>query len=710
MSGTPLFISLFNNLAVFVVVVAAYGPLCRWLEARRRGYRDLGIGVLFGLGAIAGMFAASPIADGAHVDLHNAFVILSGVQAGPIGAVVAAIFTAVYRVHLGGAGLPAGLAALSISALAGILIWRFRLFRRGVRWELLASAISALSILPTFLLIGTLDLGTELLQRLAVPYWVAMFITLFVVGHLLHRQDRMATIVAEQDRDRQRMFDFAQSASDWFWETDADLCITYLSAGFENGTGLAAADTLGRSIWSVEGHMEPDALERHKQTFANRQPFRNVEYERHTPAGEILYFKASGIPLFDGKTFLGYRGTGSNITARKLVEVELKRQQAIFRQTIDASPVLIHVRGHDGRIIYANAFAARRWGVNADDLTGKHLRDVVPIEYRNESGTAQRDAIVTRTKRPIQFFPETLTFIDGPCEMLISKIPVLDADGEIDFIVTVAVDNSEQERIKEDLRAAVAHAEQANRAKSRFLATMSHELRTPLNAIIGFSDVMRGEHFGPLGSQRYIAYADDIHESGTFLLELVSDLLNLSAIEAGKNVLNLRPISIDKVVSSAIEKLGLTASTKGLELNVELASDLEQVSADERAVFQIVLNLVSNALKFTNTGGITVAVHQTRGPSEDGDSVRLTVTDTGIGIPADLMPTISAPFVQVHKDAMVSNEGTGLGLSIVSSLVKAHGGTLTIESTPGEGTTVTVTFPNRPPAEQEEGTERRAVN
>ena len=127
-------------------------------------------------------------------------------------------------------------------------------------------------------------------------------------------------------------------------------------------------------------------------------------------------------------------------------------------------------------------------------------------------------------------------------------------------------------------------------------------------------------------------------------------------------------------------------------------------------MFQIVLNLVSNELKFTNTGGITVAVHQTRGPSEDGDSVRLTVTDTGIGIPADLMPTISAPFVQVHKDAMVSNEGTGLGLSIVSSLVKAHGGTLTIESTPGEGTTVTVTFPNRPPAEQEEGTERRAVN
>lgn len=389
------------------------------------------------------MFAAIQIADGAHVDLRNAFVILSGVQAGPVGAVVAAISTGLYRIHMGGAGTVAGLAALTVSALAGIVIWRFQLFQRGLNWALPASALSAVSILPTFLLIGSLDLGTELFARMALPYGTAILITLLVVGHLLHRQDRIATIIAEQDRDRQRMFDFAQSASDWFWETDADLRITYLSAGFENGTGLAAADTLGRSIWSVEGHMEPEALERHKQTFANRQPFRNVEYERHTPAGDILYFRANGIPLFDGKTFLGYRGTGSNITARKRIEVELKRQQLIFRQTIDAAPVLIHVRSRDGRILYANAFAARCWGVDADDLSGKFLKDVVPLEYRNESGTAQRDAIVTRTKRPIQFFPETLTFVDGECEMLISKIPVLDPDGEIDFIVTVAVDNSE---------------------------------------------------------------------------------------------------------------------------------------------------------------------------------------------------------------------------------------------------------------------------
>ena len=174
--------------------------------------------------------------------------------------------------------------------------------------------------------------------------------------------------------------------------------------------------------------------------------------------------------------------------------------------------------------------------------------------------------------------------------------------------------------------------------------------------------------------------------------------------------MNLRPISIDQIVNSALEKLELTAATKGLELNVEISSELVQVYADERAVFQIVLNLVSNALKFTDSGSITVAVHPTQGSGEDLDSVRLTVTDTGIGIPSDLMPTIAAPFVQVQKDAMVANEGSGLGLSIVSSLVKAHAGNMAIESTPGEGTTVTVTFPNRPPAEQEKVTERRAFN
>ena len=202
MSGTPLFISLFNNLAVFVVVVAAYGQLGRWLEARHPGYRDLGIGLLFGLGAVIGMFAAIPIADGAHVDLRNAFVIFSGVQAGPIGAIVAAVLTGVYRIYLGGAGMVAGLAALGVSAVAGIVIWRFRLFDRGLHWALPVSALSALCILPTFLLIGTPELGAELLRRLWAPYGGAMVITLFVVGHLLQRQDRMAAVLAEQDRDR----------------------------------------------------------------------------------------------------------------------------------------------------------------------------------------------------------------------------------------------------------------------------------------------------------------------------------------------------------------------------------------------------------------------------------------------------------------------------------------------------------------------------
>lgn len=709
MSGSLLFFSLLNNLAIFVIIVATYSPVDRWLKSNCGRFRNLGIGTLFSLGAVLGMFAAIQIADGAHVDLRNAFVILSGVQAGPVGAVVAAISTGLYRIHMGGAGTVAGLAALTVSALAGIVIWRFQLFQRGLNWALPASALSAVSILPTFLLIGPLDLGTELFTRMALPYGTAVLITLLVVGHLLHRQDRIATILAEQETDRQRMVDFAQSASDWFWETDADLCVTYLSEGYEKGTGLSAAETLGKNIWRVEGYMEPKILEQHKQAFANRQPFRNVEYERHTPAGDILYFKVNGIPLFDGNTFIGYRGTGSNITARKRTEVELKRQQLIFRKTIDAAPIHITVKDSNGRYIYGNAAAARRWGIEAEEIGGKRVDDLINLPRQNFDGMKQRDALVMRSKRPIQFFPETITFADGESKMLISKIPVLDAEGEIDFIVTVAVDNSEQEQIKQDLRAAVARAEEANRAKSRFLATMSHELRTPLNAIIGFSDVLRGEHFGPLGSERYVRYADDIHDSGTYLLGLVSDLLNLSAIEAGKNILNMRPISISETVNGALEKLNLTAMSKGLTLSVEISNDLEEIVADERAIFQIVLNLVSNALKFTTSGGITVSVNPIQSTEAGLDAICLAVSDTGIGIPPELMPRIAAPFVQVPKDAMVANEGSGLGLSIVSSLVKAHDGVMTIDSTPGKGTTVNVIFPNRPPTEQVETGDRQAL-
>jgi signal transduction histidine kinase len=231
-------------------------------------------------------------------------------------------------------------------------------------------------------------------------------------------------------------------------------------------------------------------------------------------------------------------------------------------------------------------------------------------------------------------------------------------------------------------------AELANKSKSEFLANMSHELRTPLNAIIGFSSVMREELFGKLGSDRYKDYAGDIHDSGTHLLAIINDLLDVSAIEAHKMELRIAACDLREVTESAMRLVAPRAQTAGLQL-ISDVGDLPPVHADERRLKQVLLNLLSNAIKFTRTGG---SVRIDARVSTSGDTV-LRVIDTGIGMDADGIAKALERFGQVDGGLDRKHEGTGLGLPLARGLVELHGGALSIESAPNEGTTVTITLP-----------------
>ena len=230
-------------------------------------------------------------------------------------------------------------------------------------------------------------------------------------------------------------------------------------------------------------------------------------------------------------------------------------------------------------------------------------------------------------------------------------------------------------------------AETANRSKSEFLANMSHELRTPLNAIIGFSEIMGSGLFGELGSPKYKEYATDIHASGTHLLELINDILDMSKIEAGRMTLETQPLEISEVVEESLRLVSGRAEMASVTVENELP-ELPVVNADKRAVKQVLLNLLSNAVKFTPAGG---TIHL-KGGKKDG-FVTIAVEDTGIGIPASALPKIGRPFEQVESQHSKKHKGTGLGLALSRSLVELHGGDLTIESTEGVGTTVSFTLP-----------------
>jgi two-component system cell cycle sensor histidine kinase PleC len=236
-------------------------------------------------------------------------------------------------------------------------------------------------------------------------------------------------------------------------------------------------------------------------------------------------------------------------------------------------------------------------------------------------------------------------------------------------------------------------AESANRSKSEFLANMSHELRTPLNAIIGFSEVMEQEFFGPLGTPKYIDYARDIHRSGQYLLDVISDILDMSKIEAGRMQLELQVCGLASVIDDALRIVAARAQQGGVTIETAVAPGLE-LTVDRRALKQVLINLLANAVKFTpDRGRVTIAAQHDRGRAV------IVIADTGIGIPPADLGKLGRAFEQVENQFTKTKSGSGLGLAISKSLVEMHGGTLDIASEIGKGTTVTISLPMRPSAD-----------
>jgi two-component system cell cycle sensor histidine kinase PleC len=272
---------------------------------------------------------------------------------------------------------------------------------------------------------------------------------------------------------------------------------------------------------------------------------------------------------------------------------------------------------------------------------------------------------------------------EGRCE--------LDEDGDAIALYGVMQDITEQTEHEMELREAKDSAEQAYAAKSRFLANMSHELRTPLNAIIGFSDMIQRQMLGPLGSEKYVDYATSIKDSGEHLLDLITDILDMSKIEAGKYELDLENIQLGNVVNTAVRMIESRAQEGVLTLDNQIQGDDPVIKADRRAIMQILLNVLSNAVKFTEPGGtITVSCE------EFDNHVTVRIQDTGIGIPANKLNAVMRPFEQVSTAFTRNHEGSGLGLAITKELAELHGGMLHLESSVGQGTTASLRLPKNP--------------
>jgi len=380
-------------------------------------------------------------------------------------------------------------------------------------------------------------------------------------GRVERRTQELKLSYRQLSQSEKRFRDFAEVSSDWFWEMDRQLRFSYFSDRFTDITGVPQSRLLGKtreesgnpgvSLVDWNGHLS--VLHAH-------QAFHGFIHPRTKPDGTQVWLSISGKPVFANGRFIGYRGTGRDITRR----------------------------------------------VNAEAIRDQALQS----------------------------------------------------------------------------------AKDASEAKSEFLATMSHEFRTPLNAILGFSELIRDQVLGSQHGAKYSEYAADIHDSGTHLLSLINDILDVSKIEAGK--LQLRPewCDVQSVVENCLQNFEHIVQAKDISLEIDIAASLPSIWADRRAMYQALTNLVSNAVKFTPNGGkVRVCA------DAETTCMRICVHDSGIGIEADDLERLGKPFTQLDKSSPASQSGTGLGLTITKALVRAHNGRFNVESCPGEGTSVTIELP-----------------
>jgi PAS domain S-box-containing protein len=502
-------------------------------------------------------------------------------------------------------------------------------------------------------------------------------------------------VSSDADRFFRRLFEVAGEA---VFVADAE-------TGLVVNCNQQAAELVNRPIEAIVGtpqaSLHPDDERDHYwELFCHRahQPGRQTS--------EVLVLRADGsaVPVEITSSTMGWNGRllvvgiFKEITSRRRTEAALlafaNRMHAILSSMFDA----VITADEQGVIETFNDAAERLFGWRAYEVIGRSVNLLMPSPVRD-----QHDAFMSKYRRgaPARIIGKEREVVaqrkDGslvPIELAVTEIidrgdnlGVPAASGRRSFVGVIR-DITERKTTEAALITAKSQAELANRAKSEFLAHMSHELRTPLNAIIGFSEILMRELFGPL-APRYVEYAATIFESGQHLLRIINDLLDMARIEAGRFDLVEEDIDAGSVIESCLTMVRARADHGGVTVKSQIADRLPRVKADRRSAMQVLLNLLSNSVKFTPRGGsVTVAAKV-----EDSGQLVISVIDTGAGIDTDMLPRIFEPFQQADSRLSRKLEGTGLGLAISRNLMELHGGSLVIESRVGVGTSVHMRFP-----------------
>lgn len=481
------------------------------------------------------------------------------------------------------------------------------------------------------------------------------------------------------------------SVNDIIFETDMDGRLIFINDTWQMVTGYEVDHGQGRVLFDMLHPQDQlEQIESFQQLVrGQKQAYRSVARLRTAEGRYRSIELAMSMLRQDENKNLRVVGTITDVEERRRAESALGEAEKKYRTIVDNAAGGIYQVTSEGHILSANPAMARILGYDNPDELMRGIRNIHEQIYTNRKSRG-RFIRELESKGDARNFEIEAARKDGKKIWLNENArAVKDEEGNLLYFEGSIEDITARKDTEIKLKDAIVASDLANRAKSEFLANMSHELRTPLNAIIGFSEIIKNEMLGPLEQKQYWEYAKDIYDSGKNLLKIINDILEVSKIEASDRQLNESIIEMEKVVSSCLDLTAPKIKANSLSVNNLIDKAIPNIVGEEVAIKQIILNLLSNATKFTPNGGRITLSYEL----DQENRLRLSITDTGIGLDEHEVEKALSPFGQIETAMSRSSSGAGLGLTLVDSLIRLHGGKLELFSQKGIGTTATIIFP-----------------
>lgn len=512
----------------------------------------------------------------------------------------------------------------------------------------------------------------------------------FELNSEISERERLNNSLRKAERENRAIIN---AVTDIIFETTAEGDILFLNDAWGRVTGHDIGVSVGKNLFDML-HPQDQAEQRDQfqQMIKGQRPAYRSFARLRTREGTFRSVElAMSMMRQDENRNIRVVGTMTDVEERRRAEKALSEAEKKFRTIVENAAGGIYQVAPDGKYLSANPAMARILGYDsADDIVGS-IRNANSEIYESIRERKQFLAQLDE-KGTVKNFETTVRRKGGDIIWVNENArTVRDDEGNILYYEGSIEDITQRKEAEIKLQEAKVHSDMASRAKSEFLANMSHELRTPLNAIIGFSEIIKNEVFGKLEQRQYWDYANDIYDSGKQLLKIINEILDVSRIDAGERQLNESLVRLDKIVQSALDLMAPKIESGQLTVTNMLDSTMPDVIGEELALKQIIMNLLSNAVKFTPEGGRITLSYEL---DADGQ-LRLSITDTGVGMDDHEVQKALSPFGQVDSSLHRATSGAGLGLTLVDALTRLHEGSFELFSQKGLGTTATIILPAR---------------